>query len=343
MSSRSRPPVLLPATTALLLSCSLAGAQQAELPPESERSTQPAAGTTEASKPASRAEAFLRLQRKDGQPTALQTAVVQYARRTNDEDQKPLTVDLVAAVHVGDAAYYDSLNQLFSEYDVVLYELVAPKGMRPVPGEQRSGNPVSFLQNSMKSALNLESQTERVDYRKPNFVHADMTPAQISERMKQRGETGMTVALNVLSDVLRQANQQPQAPVAEVDMMALLFDDNSDQKLKVMMAEQFVAQGTLDKGLGQTLNRMLIQDRNETAMKVLAEQLRKGHRRVAIYYGAAHMPDFEKRLVADHDMQLAGTRWLTAWDLTRTRPAKKKEPKADPVRRLLKLLDKGSQ
>ena len=88
---------------------------------------------------------------------------------------------------------------------------------------------------------------------------------------------------------------------------------------------------------------MLIQDRNETAMKVLAEQLRKGHRRVAIYYGAAHMPDFEKRLVADHDMQLAGTRWLTAWDLTRTRPAKKKEPKADPVRRLLKLLDKGSQ
>ena len=34
------------------------------------------------------------------------------------------------------------------------------------------------------------------------------------------------------------------------------------------------------------------------------------------FYGAAHLPDMEKRLAADFQMKRSGTKWLTAWDLS---------------------------
>ena len=229
-----------------------------------------------------KAAEFLRLQRDDRkQPKTLQTAVTRF---TNGRGRDRVTVDLISAVHVGDRSYYATLNKLFTNYDIVLYELVAPKGVRPVMGQKRggSGNPVSFIQDSMKSMLNLESQTELVNYQKDNFVHADMTPAQISDKMAERGQTGFTVAMDVISDMFRQMNQMeadgksPFSGGKQPDLLSLLMSDDSDQKMKLMMAEQFVAQGSLDQGLGKTLNKMLIQDRNEAAMKVFASELKKG-------------------------------------------------------------------
>lgn len=294
----------------------------------------------------SKADAFLRVQRdSQKQPKALQTAVTRY---TKGSGRNQVVVDLVSAVHVGDAGYYQKLNKLFTDYDVVLYELVAPKGVRPVMGEQRGGNPISFLQGSMKSMLNLESQTELVNYQKANFVHADMTPTEISNKMAERGDTGLSVALDVAADMFRQMNKQQNSPafrrqVEDMDMMSLLFSDNSDQKMKLMMAEQFVAQGSLDQGLGKTLNKMLVQDRNEAAVKVLDRELAKGRKKIAIFYGAAHMADFEKRLVEERGMKFQENNWLTAWDLTKTKSESSRKAEKDPLGILFKLLDDASK
>ena len=48
------------------------------------------------------------------------------------------------------------------------------------------------------------------------------------------------------------------------------------------------------------------------------EQMALGKETLGIYYGAAHMPDFEERLLA-RGFTKTGERWLTAWDL-RKRP-----------------------
>lgn len=340
MMNSPKPNRLLAAAVLTALTCGGAQAQEqsaatAEKPREAE--------STAKQKP-SQPTQFLRLQRdSQNRPVALQTAVTRFIRGKGEDR---VVVDLVSAVHVGDRAYYNQLNTLFENYDVVLYELVAPKGVRPVPGQERSGNPISFLQNSMKSMLNLESQTELVDYRRKNFVHADMTPTQIAKRMEQRGDSGLSVALDVMADMVREMNRLEQSGVLtrqaeQVDLMTLLFDDNSDQKLKLMLAEQFVAQGTLSNGLGETLNRMLVTDRNEVAMGVLAKELEKGRRKVAIFYGAAHMPDFEKRLKSQQKMRLKKNRWVTAWDLTKQSTDKQAEP--DPLKLLLKLLDEAPE
>ena len=72
------------------------------------------------------------------QPVSFETATVTY-RRTND-DGSETRVDLIGVVHIGSKSYYDALNQLFEQYDALLYELVAPEGTRvPAGGRQSSG------------------------------------------------------------------------------------------------------------------------------------------------------------------------------------------------------------
>ena len=48
-----------------------------------------------------------------------------------------------------------------------------------------------------------------------------------------------------------------------------------------------------------------------------ASQIQQGKRRVAIFYGAGHLSDMERRLVADFGLQKESQRWLVAWSITR--------------------------
>ena len=247
-----------------------------------------------------------------------------------------------------DKRYYDDLNRRFDDYDVVLYELVAPKDQRvPRRERQRADNPISMLQNMTKSMLDLESQTEHIDYTKDNFVHADMSPAEMRQAMKKRGDDGLTLALGVMADMLRQANLAEQRAQAEgedaqpVDPFALLLDPQRSLKMKRMMAESFAATDDLEGGLGPTLQRMLVDDRNAAAMKVFQKELAKGRKRIAIFYGAAHMPDFEKRLMVDFGLKPTKTEWVTAWNMTGSNMGG--GTTEDPLKDLLKLLEDAAR
>ena len=269
---------------------------------------------------------FLRILRDAvEEPTALETSVTRYVPVTGNSG---LTVDLVGVVHVADKVYYQKLNKLFEQYDVVLYELVAPQGTRPPKGGKREGgNPLAIIQEVMKTVLDLESQMEHIDYTKKNFVHADLSFEEMAKAMEARGDTGMTVALSVVADLMRQQNLMKQKPAKPGkpgsskqpeslnDIFNLFLDPSGPSKFKQMLAEQFEMLGDPAGGLGQTLNTILIGDRNAAAMKVFQKELAGGKKKIAIFYGAAHMADFEKRLVSDFGLKKQDEKWLTAWDL----------------------------
>jgi hypothetical protein len=269
---------------------------------------------------------YLRVSKDDqGRPQALQTAMTRF--RGKDKD---VIVDLIGAVHVGERDYYQILNSQFDLYDVVLYELVAPAGTRvPAGGKSPTVNPIGMLQQSMQKMLGLESQLVLIDYQKSNFVHADMSPTQIGEKMDERGETAFSVGLSAIMELLGNQKKMAQSledsgsePIDAENLFELL---NNPLKLKQMMAQQFSQAEAIEMGLGKTLNRMLIEDRNAAAMKVLHQQLAKGQTRIAIFYGAAHMPDFEQRLASELGLQPAKQVWLDAWDL-KTAPEKPNSP-----------------
>jgi len=255
---------------------------------------------------------FLRIQRDESrEPVALQTVIAKYVPASG---AKGVEIDLVAVVHIGEKAYYERLNKAFEKYDAVLYELVAPEGNKPPKdAERRSDNPVAMLQQGMKLFLQLEHQLEVVDYQKANFIHADLSPEGMKKAMKEHGDDEITIVLGVIADFLRKKNldadkPEPQAP--DISLTDLL----NPKKFKRMMAQQFEDAGG-DVSLGGTINRLLVEDRNKACIKVLQQQLTAGKKKIAIFYGAAHMPDFDKRLKEDFGMKRTESEWITAWNL----------------------------
>ena len=66
-----------------------------------------------------------------GEPIAMQTAIVHYTPvKSNGKANGGASVDLIGAVHIADVAYYRKLNKQFTQYDALLYELVAPEGTK---------------------------------------------------------------------------------------------------------------------------------------------------------------------------------------------------------------------
>jgi hypothetical protein len=172
----------------------------------------------------------------------------------------------------------------------------------------------------VKQMLELDSQLARVDYTKKNFVHADMTPTEMGEAMRKRGDNGLTVTLSVLTDMIREANRREQQSrakgrrPAEPDLFGALFGNSGTLDLKRSLADQMEESG--DAGaFGSTLTTMLITDRNAACVKVLDREIKKGHKKIAIFYGAAHLPDFDKRLTKDFGLKAESKTWMMAWDL----------------------------
>jgi hypothetical protein len=254
---------------------------------------------------------YLRLVRdKSDRPMELDTAVVRFAPA---DGRGTPTVDLVAAVHVGDGKYYDQLNRRFRQYDTVLYELVAAAGTKVPEGKEiPANNPISFVQKTLRDVLELQFQLERVQYNRPNMVHADMSPTQLAEAMRERGESVWTILMRTMIQSMAQQNT---TSGGDVQLLMALFDRNRSLALKRVMAEQFQGmEGTL-AALGGAKGSSLIEGRNGVALRVLREKLDAGQRKIAIFYGAGHMRDFEKRLRADFGMTPSKTEWITAWDM----------------------------
>ena len=256
---------------------------------------------------------FMRLSRDSGRrPLALEAAIVTYAPRAGARTSP--TVDLIAALHVADKAYYDQLNERFSKYDVVLYELVAPEGTR-IPKGARPDNkhPITALQTFMTKVLNLQYQLECIDYTKPNLVHADMSPEQLAEAMQKRGESVMKILLRMMGYAMAREGFGDDADSAR--LLIALFDKNRSLALKRIMAEQFQDMEGSIAAIEGPKGSALISDRNGVALKVLRKQIAAGKKKIAIFYGAGHMPDFDRRLRGQFGLTPTDTRWLVAWDL----------------------------
>ncbi|MEM9942623.1 MAG: hypothetical protein AAF939_13750 [Planctomycetota bacterium] len=271
---------------------------------------------------------FLRVAKSDGKPISLQTSISRFRPKTGD-----LVVDLIGAIHIGESSYYKNLNRQFELYDVVLYELVAPKGTRiprgGKPASQLSSNPLSivgWMQGQAQQYLGLGSQLNLIDYQKKNLVHADLSPAEMARKMEQRGDTAWSIGMSAMQEIMQKQRQlmeknsknqsfQSLQEMSSLEVFAML---ENPLQLKQFLAEQFAQTGR-ETGLGTKLDQLIIADRNEAAMKVLDEQIKKGKTKIAIFYGAAHMPDFEDRLVNDFRLHKTKQVWVDAWDLTQSK------------------------
>lgn len=241
---------------------------------------------------------------------ALQVSVMRYQPRTGGD----FYVDLVGAVHVGDKQYYQNLNAMFKDYDVVLYELVAPEGTKIPKGGVESKSLLSNIQVGMKNVLGLTFQMEEVDYTPKNFVHADFTPEEFSQSMKDKGESFFSMFFNLWrASVSQQLTGQSSSN--DFDLLMALISSDRENALKEIMAQELVNSDGVLSALEGPEGSTLVAARNQKALKVLREQMMNKHQSYAIFYGAAHLPDFHERLVRDFDMVPVSEKWLDAWKI----------------------------
>jgi hypothetical protein len=75
---------------------------------------------------------------------------------------------------------------------------------------------------------------------------------------------------------------------------------------------QMETEGTGFDSMGGTV---ILTERNKAAIAALQTAIKDGHKDIAIFYGAAHMPDLSDHLLSMGFKPLA-TEWRMAWDLT---------------------------
>lgn len=278
---------------------------------------------------------------ENSEVTALELSIVRYQHATKD-----LTVDLISALHIADKQYYDTLNQRFTTYDALLFELVtnadvsefrSPSETQSKSTETINSKPIdsgvpnldtkekgsslsgiSRVQIWLKNSLDLDFQLDVIDYSADNFVHADFTPAEFDQSLSDNDESLFTEMFRLWRAGMLQSFLHPEMS-NDLSFLQAFFSSNREHRLKQQFARQFAQQfsnsGEFDRIMSGKKGSTLVTARNLKAMRVLQEQINKGATHIGIFYGAAHMPDFHRRLLNDYQLKPVSTQWLEAWNL----------------------------
>ena len=250
---------------------------------------------------------------EDEKGAQLQTAIATFV------GPKGARVDLVGAVHVADKAYYTALNKLFTGYEAVLYELVGgsfeDRMKRASDAKDARLSTIGGIQGVMKDALGLHSQIEGVDYTAKNFVHADMSTRQFFDTQEKKGETFLGLWWKAVQAQMDAAENNPRADQPGlVKILEILCRKDSATELKRLVAREFDEMEALIAGVETDGGTVILGERNRVALEVLDREIARGRKKLAIFYGAAHLPDMESRLLAK-GFKKTKVQWLTAWDL----------------------------
>jgi len=230
-------------------------------------------------------------------------------------------VDLIGAVHIADDAYYQELNRRFGAYDSVLFELVGDPKELTAPSAVTSSSAVSIIQQTAGQYLKLRFQLDAVDYTRKNMVHADATAEEFDRMQKERGESmltlfGRAMQAQMAADMTGSANASTANGLDTFGLIRILMSRDSAAEFKKALAKMLAQTESLAATMEGENGSAILSGRNEVVGRKIKEVLaNKKQRRIAVFYGCAHMPGIETSLVKDMKAKAAGEEWLAAWTM----------------------------
>lgn len=247
----------------------------------------------------------------DERPRALQMSIVTYTPR---DDSRIFSVDLISAIHIGDPSYYAELNERFRDYDALLFELVAPQDAVVSKRLEKRKGLLSTAQLGMTKMLDLSFQLDEINYDQANFVHADLSPAELRQSMEDRGESLYVYFWRIFFASLDEYARDPLG-LKDWELISAMLSSDQDDSLKTMIAFEMTNIEQVQDILGEDSSSAVIGARNQRAIDVLQREVDSGARRIGIFYGVAHMPDLEERLLEQVGLTYEKTTWVDAWKL----------------------------
>jgi len=190
-------------------------------------------------------------------------------------------------------------------------DLVVESEPVPVGRTARNGSDAN-VQASLAKALGLAYQLDRVDSGKPNWRNSDMDIERVRTLLEQAGPDA-TMILRLLD------GNTLEARVAGILVSFLGASRTLSGVAKLMLVERLAL---ADESLGgmpgasalDAMRKVIIDDRNRVVLddlrKVLADE--PGRKTIAIFYGAGHLPAFERSFRDELGLEPVGETWTAA-------------------------------
>jgi len=234
-----------------------------------------------------------------------------------------------------------------------------PKRMPGVRG--RRFGVIGIIQRLMAQILRLDFQLDCLDYRMANWYHADLDIQTFKLMQFERGESmfkfardmtilsskAITNSVSVPKDLdtwrskllwasrvlpmplvgmffIESICAHPYSLISDSPEMKALFRLDLAAAMKVFLAKQLTSELTF--GTTDLVEKsVIIGERNKVVMRELQGAMHEGCKKIAILYGAGHMPDLDRRLRKDFGLVPKQISWKTAWSIKNWRTANKNQ------------------
>ncbi|KAJ4797962.1 thermosome subunit gamma [Rhynchospora pubera] len=264
-------------------------------------------------------------------------------------------VDLVSVVHVGDRQYYEKLQKRLEIYDSVIYEGLrktdcTQKSRYFDDITSLDLQSIYGLQRRLALLLSLSQQSQHLKPR-PSWKHGDLDWSTFLNLEIERKRLLATIPSvhDLLLSTLELSGLTGHAldsfswlvispfPLPYIVYLACSGNDPvlgsvdtledilklgifwGPAALKFWMAwavsSSLCSLKDLEDTAGSERTSVLIGERNKVAIKELKGAMKRGEHSIAILYGAAHMPDFHKRLAEEFNLVPTSMDWITAWSI----------------------------
>jgi hypothetical protein len=239
---------------------------------------------------------------------------------------------LTGVSHLGDQEYYDALQQHLDKVDLVLFEGIGDSrredksshsGAKPAAQKPNDDPPEDLshsLQSRMASALGLKFQLEAMDYDRANFQSCDLSVTELRDLFSQNADASEKPSggqnFENLLDIMQ--GNSFWSGVLRLGLGMLGSSPIFQAMAKVTLIETlYEIQGDPGNIQGlppdvHDLLKVLIEKRNQKVVDDIQQLPSKHLKTVAVFYGAGHMPDLEKRLRNQLHYRPARDIWFTA-------------------------------
>lgn len=283
---------------------------------------------------------YTRVFRGETNVVSLQVAM----RKFVPHSRKEPVIWLVGASHIGDRRYYDAVQRHLDSQTLVLFEGInsgfhprragvagskekAPSIAAPAaPAKGESAQ--STLQSTLAESLGLVFQLDGIEYERTNFLNSDLSVRQIQDLMNANtspAEAGQDESGDQTFQTLLRMMDGSSFTGGLIRFGLKLIGTNPKAQAMVKLAFVEIL-GRLEGDMGgmkglppdmQKLMSVLIASRNQHVLadlKTEAPGLPRSSS-VAIFYGAGHMDDFERRLTRDLNYRADQLVWVTAFSV----------------------------
>lgn len=227
-----------------------------------------------------------------------------------------------------------------------------PKKM-PGGRDQRSSI-VGIIQRFIAQILRLDFQLDCLDYRMANWYHADLDYETFKSMQFERGESIFKIAKELTSFSHKAVTKSVFVPkdldtwrskllwasrVLPLPLVAVFLiesvctlhldwtsalDLDLTSATKVFLAKLLTSELT-DGTTDLVEKSVIIGERNKVAIRELQGAMHDGCKKIAILYGAGHMPDLDRRLKNDFGLVPKKISWRTAWSIKNWKTTNKKQ------------------